>query len=162
MRVEKLMSKDVHSLPVEQTLAEAAQIMWDHDCGCVPIVDGEGQVVGMVTDRDVCMAALLSGKSLHELPVRNAMARQLLTCRPDDTVSSAAAMMRRAQVRRLPVTTAAGRLVGVLSLNDLALAAERDRAISTPAVLLPDVALTLSALSHPRLPTPAHSDSRAV
>jgi CBS domain-containing protein len=148
MNVEKIMTKSVKSCMPEHSAAEAARIMWEHDCGCVPVVDESDRIVGMITDRDICMAAYLKGRDPQEIPVRDIMCAQVFTCRPDDTVQTAERVMRRAQVRRLPVTNASNRLVGILSLNDIAREAEREQRISSPEVGLEDVALTLSAVGH--------------
>jgi CBS domain-containing protein len=119
MNVEKLMSKEVKSCSPHQSLADAARLMWDRDCGCIPIQDGD-RVVGMITDRDICMAAYFNGKSLQDIRIADAMTRDPATCHPEDTLEAAEAVMKQAQVRRLPVTDPSGRLVGILSLNDLA------------------------------------------
>jgi len=125
MTVEQLMTKPVWTCTAEDSLCEAARIMWERDCGCVPVVESNssGRVVGIVTDRDVCMAAYLQGRPLESLRVRDAMARVLRTCRPGDSLGEAEGLMRAAHVRRLPVVDDAGHLLGVLSLADLARAA---------------------------------------
>jgi CBS domain-containing protein len=102
-------------------MAEAARIMWEHDCGIVPVVDAEGRPVGIVTDRDLCMAAYTRNEPLSRMPVRDVMAREIHCCRTDDDESAVHAAMRAYQVRRLPVVDADGRLQGIVSLNDLAL-----------------------------------------
>jgi CBS-domain-containing membrane protein len=95
-------------------------VMWEHDCGIVPVLDAEGKLVGVVTDRDICMAAFFHGARLSELPVREVMARDLHTLRPEASLHDALALMRRMQVRRVPVVDDAGALVGIFSLADLA------------------------------------------
>ena len=147
MNVEKLMTKEVKSCSADATTADAARIMWEHDCGFVPVVDASDRLVGVVTDRDICMASYLKTRTLNEIGVREVMATELYTCQPEDSIRTAENVMRRAQVRRLPVTSASNRLVGILSLNDIAREAERERAASSPEVGLDDVALTLSAVS---------------
>jgi CBS domain-containing protein len=128
-------------------------MMWDHDCGCIPIRDGD-HVVGMITDRDICMAAHFKGKPIRDIRIEEAMSRDVAVCRPGDPLETAEAIMMRAQVRRLPVTDASGRLVGILSLNDIA------RALSAgPSVRsgegLHQLALTLGAICAQRsTPTP--------
>lgn len=125
MRVEQLMTKDVSSCDESDRLTEAATIMWERDCGAAPVVArAEGRVIGMITDRDVCMAAYTTGRPLAELRVRDAMSPKLLTCTPGDSVEHAEAVMRRFQVRRLPVVDDAGNLAGILSLADIARAPE--------------------------------------
>src|SRR5580704_12306786 len=121
MNVEKLMSTDVKSCMPDHTLACAARIMWEGDCGCVPVVDTGGRVVGMITDRDICMATYLNSRSPHDLRISDFMSQSVLSCHPHDRVTDATAAMRRAQVRRLPVTDSDGAIVGILSLTDVAI-----------------------------------------
>jgi CBS-domain-containing membrane protein len=85
------------------------------------------------------------------MPVESVMARPVVVCAPDELVSEAEARMAQAQVRRLPVVTALGRLVGILSLNDIAVEAERNRLIRVTDVGLDEVGLTLGLVSHHRL-----------
>jgi CBS domain-containing protein len=92
--------------------------MWDHDIGSVPVVDAERRVVGMITDRDVCMAAYTQGKPLSEIPVANVMSTKVLTIGPDDALSAAERLMREGQVRRIPVIDREQRLIGIVSQND--------------------------------------------
>jgi CBS domain-containing protein len=149
MKVSELMTQAVESCKMNHTLDCAAQIMWTHDCGCVPIVDDDNRIVGMLTDRDICMAALSQGKRLDEIPVERIAARDVVTVSIDTTVESAESLMQGNQVRRLPVVDAAGRLVGLLSMNDIARRVERTTA--RPHGLSGDlVAETLAAISKPR------------
>lgn len=151
MRVDKLMSTEVKTCSPRESLADAAKIMWEHDCGCVPVLDASGRVAGMITDRDICMSAYFRGETLRNLKIEDAMSREILSVRPDDTVQNAEGLMRRVQVRRLPVADSEGRLLGMLSLNDIAIAAEREqRSTRSSEIDLREVALTLSAVSKPR------------
>jgi CBS domain-containing protein len=120
MKVKDLMAEVVFTCTPEAPLSEAARIMWERDCGIVPVVDGTGRVAGVVTDRDACMAALTQGRPLSEIPVRSAMATGIHTCHPDHDVAHAEKVMRTRQILRLPVVDDADRLVGLLSLNDIA------------------------------------------
>lgn len=131
MKVEFFMTKDPRTCTAEDALAAAARIMWEHDCGCVPVVAGPGsrRLVGVVTDRDVCMAAYTQGRPLWEIPVRAAMSSEVWTCHPDDTLKDAVRVMRHRQVRRLPVVDGQGHLLGLLSLTDVALAASDAAAV---------------------------------
>jgi CBS domain-containing protein len=149
MIVEELMSPKVKSCLPDATLAEAARFMWDNDCGCVPVVDAGERVVGMLTDRDICMATYIQGKAPQEIPVQGVMTRSIVSCGPLETIAAAESTMRRAQVRRLPVIDPIGRLVGVLSLNDIARRASDGR---TPAAAIgiTDLTLTLAAVCRPR------------
>lgn len=153
MNVEQLMTKTVWTCTPADSLREAARIMWERDCGCVPVVaaDGVGRVVGMITDRDVCMAAYLEGRPLDGLRVEDAMARVLRTCRPGDSLSEAEGLMRAAHVRRLPVVDDSGHLMGVLSLADIARAAARlaDTGARRLDLALEEVGETLSYVVEP-------------
>jgi len=154
MKVEDLMTTEAGSSRPFDTADRSAKIMWERDCGAVPVVDQEGRVVAMVTDRDICMAALTQGRSLAEIHVSSAMSRRLWSCRPQDDVKEAEKAMRAHQVRRLPVVDAEGKLVGVLSISDLArvaVSSKGTRAKKTP-VAAADVGETLGAISSPTAP----------
>jgi CBS domain-containing protein len=152
MIVERLMSRDVSTCHPEQSLSETARIMWEHDCGCVPVVadDGSGRLAGIITDRDICMSAYFQGRRLQDLCVADAMSREVRTCRADDSVAEAEATMRSAQVRRLPVVDEGERLVGLISLSDLAREAARQHGSKRREVSDADVGNTLAAISRPR------------
>jgi CBS domain-containing protein len=123
-RVRDAMTRDVVTCYESDSLNRAAQLMWDADCGALPVVSAEGKLIGMLTDRDICMAAYTRGKPLAELPVSGTMSTGLATCRPSDTLQSVMDLMSARQVRRMPVVDDDGRLVGILSLADLALLAQ--------------------------------------
>ena len=102
----------------------------------VPVVDAEGSVVGVVTDRDICMGAYTQGRPLGEIPVGAVMARKVHTCRADESAAVAMLAMTQLQVHRLPVVDGSGALVGVISTNDLVRAAHaRPAAIEASAVI---------------------------
>jgi CBS domain-containing protein len=152
MKAEHLMTRALTCGPGD-TLNRAAQLMWDHDVGMLPVVDSELRPIGAITDRDICMAAYTQGGPLWALRVETAMAKTVFTCRLDDTVSTAAETMQQKRVRRLPVVDIGGRVAGVLSLDDLATQAAADRASRVPAVKLEEVGATVAALCQPRIPT---------
>ena len=134
MNVNELMSRELRAVRIGARLDAAARVLWDGDCGLAPV--GDGVVIGVLTDRDLCMASYTQGRSLGEIPVAAVMAREVRTCRAEDTLASALATMQEAQVRRLPVVDARGVLVGVLSCNDLVRAAvQRPAAVDGKAVL---------------------------
>jgi len=120
MRVEDVMTRGAYTCHLADPLNHAAQLMWDHDCGSVPVIDDKGRVVAMVTDRDVCMAAYTQGLPLTEMPVSSAASDAIFAVRETDSVATAEALMRKHKVRRLPVVDAAGRPIGLVSMNDLA------------------------------------------
>lgn len=124
MKVESLMHREVFACTPDEPMSSAARIMWEHDCGIVPVVEGkERRLVGVVTDRDLCMACLTRDERLSAMKVRSAMSPRVESCRLGDSLKTVHERMRQQQVRRIPVTDAEGRLVGIVSLNDLALRA---------------------------------------
>jgi CBS domain-containing protein len=125
MHVRALMTAPVETLTIDDTLNHAAKTMRDHAVGCVPIVDRHGVLVGMLTDRDIALAAYERGESLWRLPIETSMHQPVHTCRADDTLATAAATMRTHRLRRLPVVDAAGKPMGLISLDDLTHALHR-------------------------------------
>jgi CBS domain-containing protein len=119
MNVVEIMSSPAHTCSTSDTLARAAQLMWERDCGVLPVVDGAGQVVAMITDRDICMATYFQGRPPMEIPVMVAASRFLYSVRPNDPVEVALARMRTHQTRRLPVIDERNNLIGVISVADI-------------------------------------------
>src|SRR4030095_9400718 len=115
MKVEQIFTREVKSVSRETSAAEAADLMWEADCGGLPVVDEGGRVVGIVTDRDLCMALALTNQSAADLPVPSLLPPPLHTCRLSDEVGEALRIMRLHKIRRLPVVDAAGVLQGMLS-----------------------------------------------
>ncbi len=152
MNVEQLMVKNPACCNPTSTLEDAARIMWEHDCGFVPVVESEqsAKVVGVITDRDACMAAYTRGASLKGLKVADAMAKVVRTCKPGDAIAAAERSLEEAKVRRLPVVDDSGQLVGVLSLADIARAAGKERTRSKPEVKEAEVGEILAAVCQPR------------
>jgi CBS domain-containing protein len=149
MRLEQIMTKAPCTCRTDQSLDTAAQIMWDHDCGIVPVVDGAGRLVGVITDRDVCMAAYTRGLPLRSISIASTMAKQVHSCRPKDDLATAERMMADKRVRRIPVIDEQQRPVGIISLGDIARAAEKPGAAARGAAPPCDVLHTLSAISQP-------------
>ena len=127
MHVEQIMSRPAVTCGVNETLNEAARLMWEHDTGVMPVVDDGGRIVGMITDRDICMAAYTQGGALGAIPVANVMSMIVVSCGPQDTVETAEQAMRERQVRRVAVVDPEGRPLGLLSVNDVVRAAIRAR-----------------------------------
>ncbi len=120
LSVKTIMTENVCGCLPDDPLNVAARLMWEHDFGAVPVLSPEGQLCGIVTDRDICMAAYTKGLPLTAILIRDVMSRHVHACSPEDTLERAATLMADAQVRRLPVTDAEGRLVGVVALADIA------------------------------------------
>lgn len=154
MRVRELMTQPVYSCSIHDRANSAAQIMWEHDCGVVPVVDANKRVVGVVTDRDLCMAAHFQNRPLTDIPIAGVMAQEICTCLADDDVVQAERLMADKQIHRLPVVGDDGSLIGILSLADVArqtrntTSRQRDEAVT-------HLANTLTAISEPHRATAA-------
>jgi CBS domain-containing protein len=123
MKVAECMTTDVEVVTPEQPIQQAAQFMLRADAGALPVGDGE-RLIGMVTDRDIAVRAVAEGRG-PDTPVRDVMTEDLVFVYDDDDVESAATKMSDRQVRRLPVLSRDGdRLVGIVSLGDIAQDAE--------------------------------------
>jgi len=124
MQVRQIMESDVATCPPDANLATVAKLMWDHDCGFVPVVGPGGMIVGVLTDRDICIASATRGLAPEQIRAEQAMRQPIHVCQLDDTLENALATMKHFQVRRLPVIAADGTMKGVLSMNDVVLAAQ--------------------------------------
>lgn len=155
MLVRDLMSRTVYHCTAERSLRETAHLMRRHDVGCLPVVDDEGSPIGVLTDRDICMAASERDEPLHELTVGCAMSKGVFSCRDTDSIDVAERTMRDWQVYRLPVVNALGALVGVVSLTDIARIRANSRMARTA-----DVVDTLVAIARRRSDT-EHAGERA-
>jgi CBS domain-containing protein len=149
MQVDQIMTRNVRFCHTWDKLRDAAQMMWDADCGCVPVIadDGSHQVVGMLTDRDICMATYLSVKEPQEISVEEVMSPLVRAVTASATLAEAETIMSEAQVRRLPVVNNEAKLVGILALADLAREAQRMRATEHAPITEDEIGDTLSAIS---------------
>jgi CBS domain-containing protein len=147
MKVEQLMTPSPATCGLSENLAQVVERMWDANCGIVPIVDDAAHVIGVITDRDICVAAATRGLAPGDIDVVDMQRRPVVVCRPDDDLETALALMKKHRVRRLPVTTEEGVLHGIISLDDIALCAGRRDAVSAG-----DVLATMKAILAPRLP----------
>jgi CBS domain-containing protein len=120
MQIGEIMSPNVQLANPDQSIREIARIMAECDCGAVPIGDND-RLVGIVTDRDIAVRAVAAGKS-PDTPVREVMSRGVLYCYVDEDIDDVASNMADIKVRRLPVFNPEKRLVGIVSLGDIAMA----------------------------------------
>ncbi len=153
MKIEQLMMRSVKVCRESDTLNVAAQLMWENDCGCVPVIstDGDGALVGIVTDRDIAMAAYTQGKQLGVIPITSAMEHDVIACHTNDGISQVETLMRENRVRRIPVLDQHERLAGIISLNDLAREAQREASAARRVeVTGQGVAETLASVCQPR------------
>lgn len=146
MSIRELSPSYVASCRSEATLASAAALLDEHECGILPVVDDAYRVVGVLTDRDICMALASHPATAARQSVGEVMSREVHTIGANDTPAQALRAMRSHHVRRLPITTSNGTLEGILSLNDLAMAAQDIHEDGRTGPTLTEVALTLKAL----------------
>ncbi|HKK13039.1 MAG TPA: CBS domain-containing protein [Gammaproteobacteria bacterium] len=150
MYVHELMSRDVSTCDPETTLDAVAMMMWQRNCGAVPVVDQAGLPIGVVTDRDIAMSAALNQKPLWELRAGDLLnGRPAYTCRAGDNVKSALRAMWAQHVRRLPVVDDNGHLTGILSMDDIIARAERgSRGAPLPELSFDDAMATLKSVAY--------------
>ena len=132
MTAKDLMTSNVKSCVADADLATVAKIMWDCDCGTVPVVNEERKVIGMITDRDICIAAATRSTAPGNIRVREVMSGHVHKCFNEDDVSTVLRTMKERRVRRLPVVDRQERLVGIVSLNDLVARADRHSGANVP------------------------------
>ena len=118
MRVSEAMTRDVRLIEPTQTIRDAARLMAEMDAGIMPVREGD-RLVGMITDRDIAVRAVAEGKG-PDTPIREVMTEDVKYCYEDDDTDDVARNMADIQVRRLPVLTRDKRLVGIISLGDMA------------------------------------------
>lgn len=146
MKVKDLMTTDVKRCSPETNLAAAAKIMWEGDCGAVPVTDERDHVIGVITDRDICIAAATRPRTEGEIPARDVISKAVYTCAPGDDVRAALETMKARKVRRLPVVEQGGRLVGIVSIHDIALQSRNKGSdVSPDSVLDAFIAITAPA-----------------
>jgi CBS-domain-containing membrane protein len=153
MIVKEVMNHEVTTCRPDATLESAAMLMWNGDCGTVAIVDDENKVIGIITDRDICMAVALQHKTASEIQVQEVMSRQLFTCHPENDIMNALKTMSFQKVRRLPVINDSGQLEGIISIEDIIARADRGRrGIQTPELSYDDTMTTLKAICRSHKP----------
>lgn len=123
MKVREVMTRDVQTSTPGASLTEVAKLMRDGDCGIVPLVDVDGRVAGVLTDRDITMTLVSTARGPNRIAASEIMVRAVHTCGPDDDVRAAMRVMQHYKVRRLPVVDDRGTLKGLLSIDDVILRA---------------------------------------
>jgi CBS domain-containing protein len=148
MKVHEVMTQDVKACFPDTNLAAAAALMWENDCGILPVVINGGNAVGVITDRDIAIAVGTMGRPPQELRVDEVIHGPVIACTPDDDVHTALETMRKDKVWRLPVLSDDGVLKGILSLNDVVLHAQK----GNKELDYDDVVSTFKAIcEHPHL-----------
>ncbi|MBQ3256841.1 MAG: CBS domain-containing protein [Oscillospiraceae bacterium] len=118
MNIQSIMTENVRSIHPDEPITAAARLLKRDNIGCLPVCDDSGHVAGMVTDRDIALRCVAAGLDPSQTTVSQIMTAGVYTLSPTDSVDAAAETMRKAQVRRIPVTDK-GRLCGIVSLGDL-------------------------------------------
>lgn len=126
MRVRDLMRKSPKYCGTNTDLAAVAAMLWSGGCGALPVTGAGDKVVGIITDRDVCVALGTRNRRPSELTAEQAMSSNVVMCRSNDDIHAALKIMRTRKMRRLPVVGEGGKLEGILSLSDLILYARHE------------------------------------
>jgi CBS domain-containing protein len=135
MKVSDIMTREVRSCTLNAALTQVAKEMWSVGCGAIPIIDTQAKVAGIITDRDISMALVNTARKPSTVPAREAMTEHVHSCAPEDDVKTALETMGRFHVRRLPVVSATGQLLGIVSIDDVVLRALEPDA-PTPAEIV--------------------------
>jgi CBS domain-containing protein len=124
--------------------------MWENDCGVVPVIDGAETPIGVVTDRDICIAVATKRRLASDIPATAAITGDVYTCGPDDRITTALELIKEKKVRRLLVVDENGTLRGILSLNDIVLHCERGKGKELPGFTCDDVIKALQSICEHR------------
>ena len=136
MKVHDIMTRDVVSCRQDADVGAAGRLMLDGHVGTLPVVDPDGRLVGIITDRDIAMAAATRQRNASHIVVHEAMTEHVRSCFGNEDIAAALETMEDARVRRLPVVDADGRLVGIVAMDDIVLRAlDRPDGISSHAVI---------------------------
>ena len=137
---------------LDTNLGSVTELMWTGNCGFLPVMGTNGKIVGVVTDRDICIALGTRNRVAGDITVREVMSDRLFACSPDDDVHVALRTMQEGGVRRLPVIVENGTLVGVISMDDLLLRAEATGIGKRPELSTEEVVKTYRAIDQRRVP----------
>ena len=152
MNVNDIMTGNVSSCDLNASLVEAARAMWQNDCGILPVMKDGKELVGLITDRDICMGMAIRDRIPSGVSVEEIITGAVYSVMSGDDVQQALETMQQHQVRRLPVVDSEGKLIGMLSLNDVTLAAEQMANQRAPDLSVAEVMKTYKAIC-------AHSSS---
>jgi CBS-domain-containing membrane protein len=134
--------------------------MWEKDCGVLPVLDVSGKIIGMITDRDICIAVASRNRLASEIRVSDVMSSHVYSCRPDDDIEDALKIMEEGNVLRLPVISDDGELQGVLTIYSVVLHAGNDKSKKSHSLSSERVVGTLKRISGSRFKKP--SEERAT
>ncbi len=152
MKVKEVMMGTPYYCQPETNLGSATELMWNANCGFLPVATSEGKVIGVVTDRDICIALGTRGQLAGDISVGEVMSDKLHSCVPDEDIHIALQTMKDGKVRRLPVIAANGTLVGVVSMDDILLRAEPTSPGRHPDLSTDEVVRTYRAINQRQVP----------
>ncbi|MGC0774234.1 MAG: CBS domain-containing protein [Candidatus Acidiferrum sp.] len=152
MKVKEVMTGTPYYCELDTNLGSATELMWFGNCGFLPVTGENGKIVGVITDRDICIALGTRNRLPGDVAVRDAMTNRLFACSPGDDVHVALQRMQEGGVRRLPVTEANGTLVGVISMDDLLARAEVPGIGKRPELSIEEVVKTYRTVDQRRVP----------
>ena len=160
MKVKEVMTPNAKAIWLTESLADAAKLMWENDCGVLPIVKDGRKVIGMITDRDICMAVAMRDTNPSHVSVEEVMTGQVFSITSEDDIDQALQAMKEHKIRRLPVVNAEGELEGMLSMNDIVLNAKTAKEATGGAIRYHDVVKTYQAIC--RRPEPEAASAAAT
>jgi CBS domain-containing protein len=143
MKVQDVMTNDVFSCAPQENLATVAGIITQRDCGIVPVVDANNRVVGIITERDICIAASNRKVNFANIKAEEFCNEKIVSCRADEKIKDVLKKMRKNKIKRLPVISQDGYLIGIISITDVLLVTKKDK------FLRKKVISTLTAISKP-------------
>lgn len=150
MKVKDIMTCEAKFCDLNASLAEAAQTMWDTDCGVLPVLKDGKEIVGLITDRDICMAMAMRDCNPAAVSAERVISGAVYSVTPEQDIHKALEIMQEHKVRRVPVVSSEGELEGMLSMNDVVLKAEEARHTGAPELTYADVVNTYKAIcAHP-------------
>src|SRR5689334_18223734 len=161
MKVKEVMTPNAKAIWLTESLADAAKLMWENDCGVLPIIKDGSKVIGLITDRDVCMAAAMRDGNPSGISVEEVMTGQVYAVNPEDDIDRALQLMQQHQIRRLPVINPEGEFEGILSMNDIVLQAKAPDAAARDSIDYGDVVKTYQAICQHPVPAAASATASA-
>jgi CBS-domain-containing membrane protein len=152
MKVKDVMMKSPCYCQPETNLGSATELMWGANCGFLPVQSTDGKIIGVITDRDICIALGTRNRLPGEVTVAQVLSEKLYSCAPEDDIHVALQTMAIAKVHRLPVTAENGTLVGVLAMDDILFRAEPRDLAKKPELSADEVLNTLRSIAQQSVP----------
>ena len=162
MKVKEIMTSDAKVCDLNASLADAAKMMWDNDCGVLPVLKDGKEIVGLITDRDICMGIAMRDGNPSGISVEEVMTGTVYSVMPEDDVHQALETMQAHRVRRLPVVDPEGQLKGMLSINDVTLHAEEQTGRQATGLSFSDVVKAYKSICAHPIPAEGSDQSQSA